>query len=138
MDLDIPKCELEAWLEELKPYQRNTILQLLATSSPEEAAEKWISATGFSDIVPFAGTIDGKSFWEKFKVEFRKFVCDENEYVEEKKALKGQRTRGALLSAASAALGASLGYSATVLVPAIALLLFTVGKIGIIAYCRDD
>lgn len=86
-DLDVPRLELEEWLGELKTYQRNTLEVFLTDSTPEAAAEKWISSTGSKNIEPFGGTRDSKPFWERFRKEFHKFICDDSAYVEERKAL---------------------------------------------------
>jgi len=134
----IPNENIAEWLAVLKPYQRNTLTIFLEGATPEQAAERWLSSTGSPNIVPFGGLNDTKPFWDRFKDEFRKFVCDENAYVEEKKALNAQGPIGkaVLVSAVSAAIGATIGYSATLLAPAVTLLLCTVGKIGLHAYCN--
>lgn len=136
--LTIPEGELDDWLAVLKPYQRNTIRAFLTTDSPEKAAERWLGATGSPNIVPFGGTQDTKPFWDKFQAEFKRFLCDENAYVEEKKALLGENPIGKaiLVSAISAALGATIGFTATLLAPAVTVMLCTVGKMGIHAYCE--
>ena len=38
IDLQIPDCELDEWLSELKPYQRNTVQQLLVAMPHEQVA----------------------------------------------------------------------------------------------------
>lgn len=138
MPLQIPAGELDEWLAVLKPFQRNAIQTFLKTNSAEKAAECWLGATGSPNIVPFGGTKDTKPFWDLFLSEFRKFLCDENAYVEEKKALASENPLGKaiLVSAISAALGASIGFTATLLAPAVTVMLCTVGKMGIRAYCE--
>lgn len=138
--LQVPRLELEEWLGELKTYQRTTMQIFLADANPEEAAEKWISATGSKNIAPFGGTRDPKPFWDRFCEEFHKFICDDSAYVEERKALlsKGQTTARLLMMTISSAVGATIGYSATLLIPAVAVLLYTVGRIGRNAYCKDQ
>lgn len=136
--INIPNAELDEWLAVLKPYQRNTIQMFLKELSLEQAAERWLGATGSPNIVPFGGSRDTKPFWETFQVEFRKFLCDETAYVEEKKALRleGAVNKALLVSAVSAAIGATIGYTATLVAPAVTILLCTVGKMGINAYCN--
>lgn len=136
--LQIPNAEIAEWLGELKPYQRKTLETFLRGATPEEAAERWLGSTGSPNIIPFGGPRDTKPFWDRFKEEFRKFVCDDNSYVEERKAVGAQGPVGkaVLVSAVSAAIGASIGYSATLLAPAVTLMLCAVGKMGINAYCN--
>jgi hypothetical protein len=137
MSLDIPSADPAEWIELLKPYQRNTITAFVSQGSLEDAAKKWLSATGSPNIVPFGGSGDTKPFWDRFATEFKKFVCDDAAYTEEKKALGSESApiKALLISAMSAAIGATLGYAATLLAPAVALLLCIVGQMGKNAYC---
>lgn len=139
MSVDIPADDMGEWLKELKPYQRNTLSDILSSNEPERAAEIWVTAQGSEIIVRFGGTQDTKPFWDKFKDEFRKFICDKNAYKEEKKALstEGGTTKALLISVVSSAIGATIGYSATLLAPAVAILLCLVGKMSINAYCNN-
>ena len=139
INIEVPDSELNEWLEELKPYQKNTISQLFANTSPEEAAEIWITSTGPENTIPFGGVRDTKPFFDNFKAEFKKFICDNDSYSEEKKALAAENpiTKAILISAISGAIGASIGYTATLLAPAVTILLFTVGKMGKNAYCNN-
>ena len=88
--LQIPDADIAEWLGVLKPYQRTTLATFLEGATPEQAAERWLGSTGSPNIIPFGGPHDTKPFWERFKDEFRKFVCDDNAYLEEKKALDTQ------------------------------------------------
>ena len=136
--LQVPDADIAEWLGVLKPYQRTTLATFLEGATPEQAAERWLGSTGSPNIIPFGGPHDTKPFWERFKGEFRKFVCDDNAYLEEKKALdtQGPVGKAVLVSAVSAAIGATIGYSATLLAPAVTLLLCAVGKMGRNAYCN--
>lgn len=133
-------ADVTVWLAELKPYQRDTLATFLVSGTLEEAAERWLSSTGSPNIAPFGGHRDSKPFWNQFKEEFRKFVCDDAAYVEERKALTAQGPVGkaVMISVVSAAIGATIGYSATLLAPAVALSLCALGKIGVNAYCSAD
>lgn len=137
---EIPAADVEDWLGLLKPYQRSTIHTFLQEGSPEEAAEKWLSTTGSPNIVPFGGSQNSKPFWDRFSAEFRKFLCDDEAYVEEKKLLSSESgvSKAILVSALSAAIGATIGFTATLLAPAVTLLLCSVGKMGINAFCNVD
>ena len=134
---DIPQGDVNDWLGVLKPYQRSTLQAFLTDGNPEAAAERWLGATGSPNIVPFGGAQDTKPFWDKFKAEFRRFICDDSAYLEEKKALSGEGpvSKAILVSVVSAAIGATIGYAATLLAPAVTLLLCAVSKMGRNAYC---
>ena len=138
MSIDIPDCNIDEWILELKPYQSNAIKQLLKNNKPEDVAKIWLTTQGISNTIPFGGIRDTKPFWDNFVNEFNKFICDENKYKNEKNALQKESfiSKGILISMISSALGAQIGFSATLLAPAVTLLLFTVGKMTKNAYCR--
>jgi hypothetical protein len=138
MSIDVPNDKIDDWIIELKPYQRNTIKRLLKKGKePEEIAKTWLTTQGTSNTIPFGGVRDAKPFWDNFVKEFNKFICDENEYKNEKSAFQKESSvsKGILISVISAALGARIGFAATLLVPAVTLLLFCVGKMTKNAYC---
>ena len=140
MTVEIPNAEMEEWLSAIKPYQRNVILHFLKELPPEEAAEKWLGSTGSPNTIPFGGTQDTKPFWNSFKAEFTRFLCDDTAYFNDKKELFAQKkaSREVLVGAISAAIGAAVGYSSILLAPAVAILLCTAGKIGVVAYCKSQ
>lgn len=74
--LPVPDEPVENWLDALKPYQRAHLASLLAGGkSPEQTAEAWLSATGVEGTIGFGGVRDSKPFLDRFKAEFKKFVC---------------------------------------------------------------
>ncbi len=137
----IQDISLEDWLSELKVYQKKSIEKLVDEFGEEEAMGKWLSANGPKDNVPFGGiqTNDSKPFLEKFKTEFKKFICNHPDYEEERKKLNVESpiSKAIWISIISAALGATLGFAATLLAPAVAIMLSIVGKMGINAFCEN-
>jgi len=138
--IEIPPGTLEEWLDVLKPYQRSTILEFLKDASPEQAAERWLGATGSSNIVPFGGVRDSKPFWDRFRIEFTRFVCDDDAYLPDRQALTGEGpvTKALLVGEISAVVGAEIGLAPSLLAPAVVLLLFSVAKMGRNAYCAGQ
>ncbi|MBE7640976.1 hypothetical protein GUB10_11590 [Salegentibacter sp. BLCTC] len=139
---EIENIKLEDWLSELKNYQKTSIESLISNYGEDEAIVKWLSAEGPNDTVPFGGNnkkLDSEPFLNKFKDEFKKFICDHPDYSEERKKLKSQSniTNAIFISVISAALGATLGFAATLLAPAVAIMLAIVGRIGVNAYCKN-
>jgi len=139
MSIKIPQDNLDDWLNDLKPYQRNTLHQLLSSNSPEDVAKIWMTSEGCLSISHFGGTDDTKPFWGMFKKEFTKFLCDKNSYKKEKKELKklSKISRDSIVSIVSGAIAVTIGYPAVLLVPVVTLLLFTVGEMTINAYCKS-
>ena len=75
--IEIENIPLEDWLKPLKPYQRNTIEQLVAKYGEEKAAEEWINARGPMQTVTFGGVAEDfnnkKNYWNRLRNEFDKF-----------------------------------------------------------------
>lgn len=137
-NLTLPDETLGVWLDLLKPYQRATLKEFLNSMGPEAAAEKWLSTIGSPNIVGFGGGIHGsKPFWDKFKSEFRKLICDDASYVQVKESLRGERpiVSAMTILGISEALGSVLGVSGTLLAPAVAIMLFGVGQVTVNAFC---
>ena len=137
--LNIPNEDIDSWISELKPYQQKPMKEFLNCLSIEEAAEKWVSSTGSVNIVQFGGTQNSKPFWNRFKDEFDRFLCDRSAYAEEKQeiAKHGNASKAIFISSISAAIGAKLGMAGTLLAPPVALLLCVAGKMSINAYCKN-
>lgn len=137
--ISVPSESLESWLSELKPYQRTTIQQFTGSMNPEQAAERWLTTIGSPNIAGFggAGMQDPKPYWERFKAECNRFLCDEEAYAEEKKEIIAQSplSKPLLISIMSSAIGATLGTAGTLIAPAVTLMLFTIGQMGLNAYC---
>lgn len=137
--IPVPADDLESWISELKPYQKSTLQHFTATMDAEAAAERWLTTIGSPNIVGFGGGAgsDPKPYLVRFKTEFRKYICDESAYAEDKKELlaHSQLSKALLISTMSGAIGSTMGTAGTLLAPAVTLLLFTVGKMGLNAYC---
>lgn len=136
--VSVPDEDLSNWLNVIKSYQRSTIEVFLKDASPDEAAQKWLSSARPPNLAHFGGETNAKPFWDAFKAEFNKFICDEKSYEEEKAELvkNSNITKELLISVIASAIGATIGYAATLLAPAVMLLLYTVGKMGVNAYCH--
>jgi hypothetical protein len=139
--LFVDAAPVEEWLRALKPYQKVHLEALLKSGrSPEEAAELWLSARGAESTIGFGGTSDSKPFLDRFKAEFKQFVCGGQGYEQERSQLIGKMdaVKTAIISGVSSAIAVHVGTSATLLIPAVALMLHVVGKIGIRAWCAEN
>jgi len=138
---NIEKITLNEWLSELKKYQRDAISTLIDTYGEEEAIAKWLSANGPENNVSFGGIreADTKPFLDRIKEEFKKFICNHPDYQKDWQKLNTESTvfKNLCITTISAALGATFGYSATLLAPAVVILLAITGKIGVRAYCNS-
>jgi hypothetical protein len=144
MSFEVPNYSLEEWIGILKPYQKQAMDILLAANPHdlEKVAENYLSANGPTNTVPFGGAItDGntKTFFNRFKAEFDKFVCGHEDYKQYYPQLEAKSAdiRLLLVASISSAIGTVIGISGTLITPAIVLLLSIVGKMTRNAYCAD-
>ncbi len=123
---------------ELKTYQKKTLDYLLKDGKNyEEIAQLWLTSKGSEINKPFGGESKKSIFWDNLKEEFKKFICDDNAYIEEKKQLNEKVfSNKILMTTISSAIGSTLGLSTAVLFPIITILLISVLKIGINAFCN--
>jgi hypothetical protein len=137
--MDIPNYSVQDWITELKPYQSNSMSALVASYGEEEAIKRWLSANGPTSTIQFGGGGNSpEPFVDRFKEEFRKFICGDESYDKYREQIMAESpiAKSMYISCISAALGATLGYSAALLAPAIAVMLHTVGAISINAWCN--
>lgn len=136
--MNIPVIEIEGWLDALKPYQRISLQQLISASDEEEAAKIWLTSNGAAATKQFGGIGGGDGeFWDRFKAEFKAFVCGDERYVTERTQLSTQApiANAMFVGVISGAIGSTLGFAASLLAPAVAIMLYLVGKVGLNAYC---
>ena len=136
----IPSFEFDELLAALKPYQATAISKLKEKHGEEEAAKLWLSANGPSDTQKFGGAnpVDSKPFWDKFNEELRLFVCGDKKYKKERDKLfsEAKPVSIVLISGISGFLGSTLGFAPSLLAPAVAMMLYAIGKVGVNAWCK--
>jgi hypothetical protein len=126
------------WIEALPTYQKKRIESVLSNGKGwEEAAEVWLSAS-IDNTFPFGAGKSKGLFLEKVWEEIYKYLCDPESYSDEKKkmAKEGNVTHALFVGAVSAAIAPSLGTSAVFIAPVVALLLASMGKIALNAWCE--
>lgn len=139
--IEIDNLSLDEWYTCLKPYQKATIEQLVAKYGEEKAAEEWLTARGPMQTATFGGTQtkaeDTPNYWDRLRTEIDKLICGHPDYKkEQEKFLAAGKTIG--LSGVTALanwLCPIIGMSSAILIPAIILILHTMSKMGIKAYC---
>lgn len=139
--MELPNATMDEWVSELKPYQANSINQFLSEHDPEEAIKLWLSANGPNTTIKFGGSNDSpEPFFDRFKEEFRKFICGDESYEEFRAQLSAETpvAKTIYISIISAALGATLGYAATLLAPVVAIMLNLVCTMGINGWCNAN
>lgn len=98
----------------------------------------WLGATGPTSNQPFGGRDGVRLFWDRFIAELRLFICGDSAYEKERKELL-QSAKGSvavLVPGVSALIGSKLGVPTALLAPAVALMLYVIGKAGVNAWCK--
>lgn len=131
------------WIHELPAYQRETIDQLLSKgASFEDVAQSWISASAentyrFSATAPVG---DKSEFLANLKREVRAFLCGDKKYKKERDGLFGEKglARTYVVSAMAVAIAPHLSVASAVISPLIALVLASIGKVALNAWCATE
>jgi len=129
------------WVSELPEFQRKAIQELVkAGRSYDEIAGLWLTATAENTFRFGASTPLGSktSFLDSVKKELRAFLCGDRRYKKERDGLFGGNgvTRTTVVSALSVAIAPHVGMAAPVLVPIITLVIASMGKVAINAWCK--
>lgn len=139
--IEIDNLSLDEWFQCLKPYQRVVIEQLVSKYGEERGAQEWINARGPIQTATFGGdknqSKETPNYWERLKTEIDKFICGHPDYKEEQsKFLAAGKTIGiGGVTAFANWLSPIIGMAPPILVPPIALILYTISKMGTKAYC---
>lgn len=136
------QLEFEEQILSLEQYQYDLIKELLNSTQGDclLAADKWLSAN-ISQTVTFGG--EGKKnniFRDKLFEEIEKFICgcDDGRYDKEREELNNNANyaKETIISVMSAAIGAQLGVAGAFVAPVIVLIIQSLGKIIINAWCE--
>lgn len=125
------------WLDGLPKYQRDLIAQLLSSgSTPEEAAEQWLTVVP-CDTAPFGAEPNSRQFMDRVWDEVAAFLCGDLKYDADRKRLlaESKATHAYVVGAISTAIGPVVGVSAPLVAPMVALLLLSLGKCVLNAWC---
>ncbi len=136
---DLFRRDPESWIDSLPDYQKTLVQELLKQSdSPEEAASKWLTASPRNTFPLGAAQGSSKLYLDKLWNELEAFLCGDSRYEEDRKKLLAELKPGHayLVGVISVTIAPVLGASATFLAPVIALLLITVSKLGLNAWCQ--
>lgn len=131
---------LDNWIESLPKYQQDRLNSLLSTGiSPEEAANKWLSAN-VENTYPFGAEKKDNVFIDRILDEIRNFLCGSEEYesVRSKISSNGNIVHAYFVGVLAAAIAPKLGLAAVFLAPVIALLLASIGQVSLNAWCKTQ
>lgn len=131
------------WVQELPEYQRDAIEKLLACgSSFDDVAQAWISASAENTYrFAAAAPVGNKgAFLENLRKEVRAFLCGDKKYKTERDGLFGEKgiARTYVVSAMAVAIAPHLSVASAVISPLIALVLASIGKVALNAWCATQ
>lgn len=136
----IPENEdIYSWLEVVPKYQREMLNELLEHYTPGEAASIWLDSS-IENNSPFSSNGPKKKYSKYVIDEIHKMLCGDQKYTHEREEItsiiNNNGSKTAIISCISATIGAQLGLSATFLAPAIVLIIATIGKLTLNAWCE--
>lgn len=137
---DIFNGDSTQWLDVLPKYQKSIVTELLQSYSPEEAASVWIESS-VENTSPFSSIPgeDKQKYTTFLKAEIQKLLCGNPEYDEQRNQivilLGKEDSKAAIVSFISATIGANFGLSSVFIAPAIVIILMTIGKTSLNAWC---
>lgn len=131
------------WIQDLPDYQRDAIEYLIANgSSFDEVAQAWITASAENTYRFAAATPVGDkgAFLENLRKEIRAFLCGDKKYKHEREGLFGEKgiARTYVVSAMAVAIAPHLSVASAVISPLIALVLASIGKVALNAWCATQ
>ena len=128
-------------ISSLDNFQQEIVRTLLKVTNGNylEVADKWLSASP-SNTAKFGGEINRSVLYrEKVVDEIEKFLCgNDSTYEEERRKLNIQsdKSQKYIVGVMSTAIGGQLGVAGTFIAPIIVLLVISMGKMCINAWCE--
>jgi hypothetical protein len=132
----------EKWVADLPEFQLATIQKLRAGgASYNDVAQAWITASAentyrFSASAPVG---DKRAFLDNLRTEVRGFLCGDKKYKKERDGLFGETglARTYVVSTMAVAIAPHLSVASSVIAPLVALVLASLGKITLNAWCSS-
>ncbi len=130
----------DSWIASLPAYQRDSILVMRGKgASYDDIAATWIAAST-SSTAPFSSgnaPPPDPGFLERLRTEVRAFLCGDKRYDKDRKQILagGNQVQNIAVGVMSVALVPYVGAVAAVLAPIIALILASIGKVSLNAWC---
>ena len=133
----------DKWVADLPEFQRAAIQQLRAGGATyDDIAQAWITASAentyrFSASTPVG---DKHAFLDNLRSEVRGFLCGDKKYQKDRDGLFGEKglVRTYVVSTMAVAIAPHLSVASAVIAPLIALVLASVGKIALNAWCASQ
>ena len=126
-------------ISSLDNYQQDIIKTFLKNNSNDylDSADKWLNAST-SNTAKFGGENKSKIYRDKVLEELEKFLCGNEQYDEERKKISEHtdKSREYIVGVLSTSIGSSLGVAGAFIAPVVVLLLLSIGKMALNAWCE--
>lgn len=128
-----------AWIQQLRPYQQENITSLLnAGLDYDGVAELWLGRSGSDRTLGFGSDGTAANYLASLKAEFKKLICGDAEYEITRQKISEHWDKGYtyVITTIAVAISAVVNVAVGVITPVIALLLETVCKLSVNAWCK--
>lgn len=126
----------QLWINSLPQHQQKTIEKMyIQLGDYEEVAKAWLSSSVPTNV-PFGTQKKNSVFYENVLNEVEAFFSGDEKYKDDRLAILKESgvVQSYIIGGISIALAPVLGTSAPFLAPVIAIVLFTIGRIGLNAW----
>ncbi len=136
---NIIQSDQEQLLASIDDYQADIIKSFLSNTSNDflQSADNWLNASP-ANTAKFGGEQNkAKIYRDKLLEELEKFFCGDQQYDDDRKKIADStdKSQKYIIGVMSAAIGKSLGVAGPFIAPVIVLLILSIGKIAINAWC---
>lgn len=127
-------------LTSIDEFQADILKKFLENTSNDylKSADNWLNATT-ANTAKFGGEQNKpKIYRDKLLEELEKFLCGNEEYEEERKEISesSDKSKQYVIGVISVAIGKTIGTAGTFIAPVIVLLIMSLGKMALKAWCE--
>lgn len=135
----IIESDQDALLSSIDEFQSEIIKAFLVSTSNDylASADNWLNAST-ANTAKFGGEPNkAKIYRDKLLEELEKFLCGDQQYEDDRKKIaeSTDKSQKYIIGVMSAAIGKTLGAAGPFIAPVIVLLILSIGKMAINAWC---
>jgi hypothetical protein len=136
---NIIQSDQDALLSSIDDFQAEIIKSFLTSTSNDYllSADNWLNAST-ANTAKFGGEPNkAKIYRDKLLEELEKFLCGDQQYEEDRKKIaeSTDKSQKYIIGVMSVAIGKTLGAAGPFIAPVIVLLILSIGKMAINAWC---
>lgn len=136
---NIIQSDQEQLLASIDGYQAEIIKSFLSNTSNDylQSADNWLNASP-ANTAKFGGEQNkAKIYRDKLLEELEKFLCGDQQYEDDRNKIaeSTDKSQKYIIGVMSAAIGKTLGAAGPFIAPVIVLLILSIGKMAINAWC---